>query len=158
MKRAPFVVVLIVLVAVSGALAAVIGRSSPEPTEALRISVGSDSSGGDPAILLPRSCGLHGNVVTATGTYDPSHGGLGDYAPEYYTRFGDVVELYVYSAPSPEHAQSNQIADLDSERPYPMSRPGPWTASARIEEGLGTPDLCVADVQPTHDFQGAPGG
>jgi hypothetical protein len=105
-------------------------------------------SGADSSILLPSSCTLSGNIVTATGTFN------GGFVPEVYNRVGAVVELYVYSGLG---AQGNQIADLNNQQTYRMVGNGPWTVTTPLLSGIGSPESCQVAAQATHNFVGAPG-
>ena len=120
--------------------------------EYLSISVSTQlsSSGQDPSILLPSSCSVLSNIVTATGTFN------GGVVPETYVRAGDVVELYAYDAPSMENqGQRSQVLDLGLEKPFAIEGSGPWKASAPVDPAQLTPSQCVVSVQSTHAFMGA---
>lgn len=100
------------------------------------------------SILLPAACTIDHGIVTATGTFN------GGFAPQGYVRRGDVVELYVYSS------RDLQLANVTTERPYPMRGTSPWKVSATLDKQLlaepgNGPSRCVVTVQPTHAFMGA---
>ena len=57
------------------------------------------------SILAPLSCVLDGAIVTAQGGYTN-----GEFAPNDYNRYGDVGELYVFSAATPGHPLGVQVA------------------------------------------------
>jgi len=118
----------------------------------LTISVEPSSpSGLDSSILLPASCVMTGNTVTAAGTFN------GGFAPELYARVGAVVELYVYTGAPTGNGQGVQIAELNGgEQPSPIYKDGnSWTVTATVDPTNGTPATCVVAVQATHDFMGA---
>lgn len=96
------------------------------------------------SILAPASCVLQDGVLTATGSF------TGEFVPEDYERYGDVVELYVYTA------EAIQLADLSAEKPYPIGGKGPWHVTVPVETQFGTPTHCLVAVQSTHAFMGAP--
>ena len=84
--------------------------TTTSPAEQLPFSVQSDTQmqeagdgGPTSSILVPTSCELNGTTVTATGGYQ------GGYAPYVYGRFGDYVELYVYTAPMPGYSQGIMV-------------------------------------------------
>jgi hypothetical protein len=102
----------------------------------------------EPSALLPLSCTIESDVVTATGTFD------GDRAPERGVRAGAVVELYVYASPTISSPEGMQMADLSLEHPYPMVGAGPWTVTAPVAPELGKAARCAVGVQRTHHFEG----
>ncbi len=122
------------------------------------ISVESDSqmkaegnNGPSSAILLPTSCRLAGTTITAEGMY--TNGG---FVPNVYNRYGDIIVLYVLTAPSPGYANGIQLGASDvSESPSVGSR-APWHVSLSISPSVGIPSRCVVAAQPTHDGQFAP--
>ena len=134
--------------------------TTTQPPDTTTTSVGSpltisvepsSSSGPVSSILLPASCVLSGDTVTASGTFN------GGFAPEEYTRVGAVVELYVYASATSADSQGLQIADLNGgEQPSAIYKdPNSWTVSAKVDPSNGAPATCVVAVQPTHDFMGA---
>lgn len=76
------------------------------------------NQGPSSSILVPTSCKLTGSTVTASGGYQ------GGFASQVYPRYGDVVRLYVYTAPLSGYPQGVQLATLSSEKP-PATAPGP---------------------------------
>ena len=106
-------------------------------------------------ILVPATCHVSNGTVTATGTFN------GSFVPESFIRIGDMVELYVYTNGRGAYPGGTQLATLNAERPYPMSRPSPWNVSVPLDQTLtntptaGPPVRCVVTVQPTHAFMGA---
>jgi hypothetical protein len=71
--------------------------------------------------------------------------------PEVYRRYGDVVELYAYTAPvAASYNQRFQVLDLSNEKPFPISDNGPWAVTARVDSEIGTPRRCLVAVQSTH--------
>ena len=102
-------------------------------------------------ILRPTSCRLTGTTITAKGKY--TNGG---FVPNVYNRYGDIIVLYVFAAPSPGLAQGMQLGVSDvSESPVLGSR-APWRISISIPQPAGVPARCVVAAQPTHDEQLAP--
>jgi hypothetical protein len=107
-------------------------------------SAGND--GPSSSILAPTSCVLAGGTLTATGGY--TNGG---FAPNVYSRYGDVVELYAYTTPA-----SVQVAELSSEHRPPIGGYGTWQVNAPLNTTPGVPTRCVVAAQPTHAVQLAP--
>ena len=99
-------------------------------------------------ILVPTSCTISGSTVTATGNYSGP-------VSEGYRRAGDVVELYVYTAPLAGYSDGIQQGLLSAEKPPPLGT-GPWAVTVPIDPTLGTPDRCAVAIQPTHQFENAP--
>jgi hypothetical protein len=125
----------------------------------LPISVQTDSrmkaegnNGPSSSELIPRSCEYSGRSVTAVGRL------AGGFAPQTYDRYGDVVELYVFTRPERGYAQGIQVAVLHREVPGSMAagKPGRWRVTAPVKRSLGKPARCLVAAQPTHDWQGAP--
>jgi hypothetical protein len=129
------------------------------PAARLPISVESASQmqaegndGPSSSILVPASCRLTGTTVTAEGRY--ANGGL---VPNVYDRYGDIIVLYVFAAPSPGEPDGIQLGASDvSESPVLGSR-ARWHVSLPISPSVGVPARCVVAAQPTHDIQLAPG-
>ena len=126
--------------------------------EQLPISVQSDSqmkaagnNGPSSSILLPTSCRLTGTTVTAEGAY--TNGG---FVPNGYNRYGDIIVLYVFTAPAPGYPQGAQ-AGVSAVSDSPMvGSPAPWHVSLSVSPSVGGPTRCVVAAQPTHDVQLAP--
>ena len=125
-------------------------------SQSLPISVESDTAmraagneGPSSSSLLPASCQVTGSIATATGDYQ---GGI---PPEIYHRYGDVVELYVFSAAVSGYPQGIQVATLSSEHPPAIGGSGTWTVIVPVQSSP-EPARCAVAAQPTHDFQGAP--
>lgn len=122
------------------------------PTTDLPIAVSRQLSsvGPDPSILVPSSCTLHEGTLTARGTFK------GRFVPEVYVRYGDVVELYAYTAPTPANGEQRlQVVELASERPFVMAGRGPWRVTGPVEAQVGLPRNCLVAVQSTHAFMPA---
>ena len=124
----------------------------------LPISVESDSqmiaegnNGPSSSILLPTSCQFTGTTVTAEGTY--TNGG---FVPNLYTRYGDIIVLYAFTAPSPGYPQGIQLGVSDASESPALESPGPWQVSLSFTPSVGVPAQCVVAAQPTHDEQFAP--
>ncbi len=134
------------------------GASSPMPASLIPISVESDSQmiaegndGPSSSILLPTSCRLTGTTVTAEGTY--TNGG---FVPNVYSRYGDVIVLYVFAAPSPGYAEGMQLGASDVSESPVLGSHAPWQVSLSISPSPGAPAECIVAAQPTHDGQFAP--
>jgi hypothetical protein len=109
------------------------------------------NNGPSSSILLPTSCQLTGNTITAEGTY--TNGG---FVPNLYDRYGDIIVLYVFSASSPGYPQGMQLeASSASESPV-LGGQNPWYVSVSISGSAGAPARCTVAAQPTHDEQLAP--
>jgi len=137
-----------------------LGATSPtttSPRQQLTISVQSSSqmqaagnSGPPSSILIPISCDLSGTTVTAKGSY------RGGFAPNLYNRYGDIVELYVFGAPSSGYPQGPPLAASSVTDSPPIGGYGSWQVSTNVDLGVGLPEKCVVAAQPTHDLQLAP--
>jgi hypothetical protein len=121
---------------------------------ALPITVQSDAqmrmagNNGPPSnVLLPIACQVVGTEVTATGTTQG--------AGEVYSRYGDIVVLYLFTAPSSGYAQGAQLAVSSSDGAPPVAD-GRWSVSVSFDPSVGRPARCVVAAQPTHDEQLAP--
>jgi hypothetical protein len=137
------------------------GAQRPDAAKSIRqlpISVESDSQmkaagneGPSSSILDPTSCRLTGTTVTADGTY--TNGG---FVPNVYNRYGDIIVLYVRSAPSAGYAEGMQLGVSDVSQSPVLGSRAPWHVSLSITQPAGTPAQCVVAAQPTHDGQFAP--
>lgn len=135
--------------------------ATPTTTSAdkqLPISVESDSqmkaegnNGPSSSILLPTSCQLTRTTVTAEGTY--TNGG---FVPNVYNRYGDIIVLYVFAAPSPGYAHGIQLGVSGVRESPEVGVPAPWHVSVSIDPSVGAPARCLVAAQPTHDVQLAP--
>lgn len=122
------------------------------------VSVQSDAAmraagneGPSSSILVPTSCKVSATSVTATGTYRDGFGA------EVYARYGDVIDLYVFSAPTTGYPEGIQLASEPFTRHSPfIGGKGPWTVTVPLNSTLGQPARCMVAAQPTMDFQGAP--
>jgi hypothetical protein len=73
-----------------------------------------------------------------------------------YNRYGDIIVLYVFAAPSPGYAQGTQLgASAASESPA-VGSPALWQVTLPVSASLGVAARCVVAAQPTHDIQPAP--
>lgn len=123
----------------------------------LPISVQSDAAmrragnaGPSSSILAPTSCSLRGENLTAQGRY------VGGFAPQVYPRYGDVIDLYAYTAPQAGYPDGIQLATPSTSQSPRIGGRGAWSVTVPVDRSLGTPARCVVAAQPTHDFQGAP--
>jgi hypothetical protein len=105
------------------------------------------NNGPTSSVLLPVSCQLAGNTVTAKGT---SQG-----VSEAYDRYGDIVVLYLFTAPSSGYPQGAQLAVSSSNQSPPLGGSG-WQVSTTFNHSVGEPARCLIAAQPTHDEQLAP--
>jgi len=105
--------------------------------------------GQDAADLLPSSCTVENGVATAKGTF------AGYY--QTYSRYGDVVQLYVFTGTPKTAPTTMQLAELPNPSQPPLST-GSWQVSAPIAAAAGQRLFCLVTVQSTHAFIGAPAG
>ena len=108
------------------------------------------NAGPSSSILLPTSCALRGENLTAEGSY------VGGLAPQVYPRYGDVIDLYAYTAPQPGYPDGIQLATPSTPQSPRIGGTGSWSVTVPVDRSLGTPARCVLAAQPTHDFLGAP--
>ncbi len=133
------------------AVTAVRGHSVPvsvQPDAAMRAA---GNQGPSSSILVPSSCKVTAASVTATGTYRDG------FAAQVYARYGDVIDLYVFSRPTAGYPGGIQLASEPFTRHSPfIGGKGPWTVTVPLDSTLGQPARCMVAAQPTMDFQGAP--
>lgn len=115
----------------------------------VRVSVVLSTTGQDPSVLLPSSCTITQGVATASGTFNSDAYG------ETYVRYGDVVELYVYSSPSPSFPTGTQLAQVGTERTVVVGSSGPWQIAVPLAVSDLQPAQCLVAIQSTHAFMGA---
>jgi hypothetical protein len=94
---------------------------------------------------------INNSVATAAGGYN-------GFVGEDVHRVGDVVELYVYTAPMMGYPQGLQIGLLSEEKPAPAESGmgGTWTSTVPLALSYGAPSVCRVTLQSTHQFEGAP--
>jgi hypothetical protein len=109
------------------------------------------NNGPSSSILLPTSCRLTGTTVTAEGTY--TNGG---FVPNLYDRYGDIIVLYVSTAPSAGYPDGMQLGVSDASQSPAVGSRAPWQVSLSFSPSIGVPAECVVAAQPTHDPQFAP--
>jgi len=162
-RRAVLVCVLALLTAGCGgspgghsakATTAALGHSLPVSVQSDASMVAAGNEGPSSTILVPASCNATATTATATGVY------RGGFVPMVYQRYGDVIDLYVFTGPAQGVPQGIQLAS------EPFTRHAPfiagvgagvrWTVTVPLDS-LGTPARCMVAAQPTMDFQGAPG-
>jgi len=122
------------------------------------VSVQSDAAmraagnqGPSSSVLVPSSCEVTATSVTAAGTYRDG------FAAGVYARYGDVIDLYVFSRPTAGYPEGIQLASAPFTRHSPfIGGTGPWTVTVPLDSTLGQPARCMVAAQPTMDFQGAP--
>ena len=111
--------------------------------------------GQDATDLRPTSCTLTqtqrggAGVVTAKGTFATYY--------ETYSRYGDVVELYVFTGTPKTSPTTAQVAEIPNPTEPPLGT-GSWQVSAPIVAPPSQPLFCLVAVQSTHAFVGAPSG
>jgi hypothetical protein len=140
----------------AAAVAPVVSSPAPAPVS-LQILVSPELStpGQDATDLLPTSCTFTqtqrsgAGVVTAKGTFGPYY--------ETYNRYGDVVELYVFTGTPKTNPTTTQLAQLPNPSEPPLST-GSWQVSAPIVAPPSQPLFCLVAVQSTHAFIGSPSG
>lgn len=131
--------------------------TTTSPGIELPISVQSDTemhaagnNGPSSSILVPSSCTLRATIVTAQGSYE------GGFAPNVYNRYGDIVELYVFTAPMSGYPQGIVVGLSSAGGSPPIGGNGTWKVTASIDHSLGQAVSCVVAAQPTHDERLAP--
>lgn len=105
------------------------------------------NNGPSSSVLLPTSCQVVGTTVTATG--------VAQGVSEVYDRYGDIIELYLFTPPSNGYQQGEQLA-ASSYKDAPPVGAGGWEVSTSFDPSVGQPARCVVAAQPTHDVQLAP--
>lgn len=124
--------------------------------QSLPVEVQSDAAmhaagnGGPSSVLVPSACVLAGGTVTARGTYQ------GGFAANVYPRYGDVIVLYVFTAPTAGFTDGVQVAELSQATGPSIGGSGQWQVTVPVDLSLGSPVRCLLAAQPTHDFEGAP--
>jgi hypothetical protein len=108
------------------------------------------NAGPTSGILVPSSCSVSGTSATAQGTY------AGGFAPAVYARSGDVIDLYVFTAPQPGYPDGIQLATPFTAQSPRIGGGSTWNVTVPLDRSLGMPRRCLVAAQPTHDFQGAP--
>jgi hypothetical protein len=127
----------------------VAGQPVPVSVQSDADMLAAGNHGPSSSILVPSSCTVTSTTATAAGTYQ------GGFAPEIYHRYGDVVDLYVFSQPLSGYPEGIQVAVLSREQSPPIGGSGTWTVTVPVQNSP-EPARCVVAAQPTHDFQGAP--
>jgi len=103
------------------------------------------------AVLVPSSCVVTGTTVTVTGTYRFQP------VPAVYQRYGDVIDLYVFTRPAGGYQQGIQLAEpFTRNAPFIGGRGARWAVTVPVFTSLGRPARCMVAAQPTMDFEGAP--
>jgi hypothetical protein len=111
------------------------------------------NNGPSSSILVPSSCTVTPSSVTATGTYQ---NGL---APAGYQRYGDRVDLYVFSPALSGYPEGIQLATPFTPQAPVVAGKGHWTVTVPLDSSLVQtyqPVRCMVAAQPTEDFEGAP--
>jgi hypothetical protein len=127
------------------------GHSVPVSVQSDAAMRAAGNQGPSSSILVPSSCKVTATRVTAAGTYRDG------FAAGVYARYGDVIDLYVFSRPTTGYPEGIQLADEPFTRHSPfIGGKGPWTVTVPLDSTLGQPARCIVAAQPTMDFQGAP--
>lgn len=136
------------------AVTAVLGRSLPVSAQSDAAMRAAGNHGPSSSILVPLSCTVTATKATARGTY------RGGFAPAVYGRYGDVIDLYVFSRAAAGNPAGIQLAGEPFTRNAPfIGGHGSWTVTVPLNKSLlsfGAPSRCLVAAQPTMDFQGAP--
>jgi hypothetical protein len=131
--------------------AAVRSHSVPVSVQSDAAMRAAGNQGPSSSILVPSSCTVTAASVTAAGTYRDG------FAAEVYARYGDVIDLYVFSRPAAGYPAGIQLASEPFTRHSPfIGGKGPWTVTVPLGSTPGQPARCMVAAQPTMDFQGAP--
>jgi hypothetical protein len=137
------------------AAATVPGHSVPVSVESAAAMRAAGNEGPASSIMVPSSCTVTAASATATGTY------LGGFVPAVYQRYGDVIDLYVFTRPIAGYPGGIQLADEPFTRhaPFVYSASRRWTVTVPLDRQLfsfGQPARCMVAAQPTMDIQLAP--
>lgn len=133
------------------AVTAVRSHSVPVSVQSDAAMRAAGNEGPSSSILVPSSCKVTATSVTAAGTYRDG------FATEIYARYGDVIDLYVFTRPRAGYPKGIQLASEPFTRHSPfIGGKGPWTVTVPLDSTLGQPARCLVAAQPTMDFQGAP--
>ena len=121
---------------------------SVQPDAAMRAA---GNEGPTSAVLVPSSCVVTGATATVTGTYRYRP------VPAVYQRYGDVIDLYVFSAPGDGYPRGIQLAEpFTRNAPFIGGIGARWAVTVPVFTSLGRPARCMVAAQPTMDFEGAP--
>jgi hypothetical protein len=138
-------------VTVVTAATAVRSHTVPVSVQSYAAMRAAGNEGPSSSILVPSACKVTATSATATGTYRDG------FAAEVYARYGDVIDLYVFSRPATGYPEGIQLASEPFTRHSPfIGGKGPWTVTVPLDSTLGRPARCMVAAQPTMDFQGAP--
>jgi hypothetical protein len=132
-----------------------LGHSVPVSVQSDAAMRAAGNEGPTSSIMVPSSCTVTATSATATGTY------RGGFVPAVYERYGDVIDLYVFTRPAAGQPDGIQLADEPFTRHAPFLYGGSrrWTVTVPLGRqpfSLGQPARCMVAAQPTMDFQGAP--
>lgn len=115
------------------------------------------NAGPSSSILHPTSCTVTAKTATARGTEGRP--------ADVYDRYGDRIDLYVFSARQRGFPAGIQVAAKPFTNKAPAVYRGwsrvarSWKVTAPLIPGLARhyrPVRCMVAAQPTYDFQGAP--
>jgi hypothetical protein len=127
------------------------GYSIPVSVQSDAAMRAAGNEGPTSSVLVPSSCVVTGTTATVTGTYRYRP------VPAVYQRYGDVIDLYVFTGSVSGYQHGIQLAE-------PFTRTAPfiggigarWTVTVPVFTSLGRPARCMVAAQPTMDFEGAP--
>jgi len=133
-----------------------LGHSVPVSVQSGAAMRAAGNEGPSSSIMVPSSCTVTATSATATGTYQ------GGFVPAVYQRYGDVIDLYVFTRPLAGYPDGIQLANLPftPRAPFIYGLSHRWSVTVPLERQLfafGQPARCMVAAQPTMDFQGAPG-
>jgi hypothetical protein len=134
-----------------GAVAAAAARQIPISVESDSQMKSAGNDGPSSSILLPTLCEVKGTTITAEGTFTND-----GFVPNVYNRYGDIIVLYVRSAPSPGYPEGMQLAASDVSQSPVVGSGNPWHVRLSISSPAAAPARCVVAAQPTHAGQFAP--
>jgi hypothetical protein len=107
------------------------------------------NAGPSSSVLHPTSCTVTAKTATARGKEG--------FLEELYDRYGDRIDLYVFTARKRGFPSGIQIATPFTNKAPALDRAvKSWKVSVPLMKGSGRPARCMVAAQPTHDFQGAP--
>lgn len=127
------------------------GFSVPVSVQSDKAMRAAGNEGPTSAVLMPSSCVVTGATATVTGTYRYRP------VPAAYQRYGDVIDLYVFSAPGDGYPRGIQLAEpFTRNAPFIGGIGARWAVTVPVFTSLGRPARCMVAAQPTMDFEGAP--
>jgi hypothetical protein len=127
------------------------GRSVPVSVQSDAAMRAAGNAGPSSSVLVPASCVVTATAATVTGTYRYQP------VPAVYQRYGDVIDLYVFTAAVDGYQLGIQLAEpFTRNAPFIGGIGARWTVTVPVFTSLGRPARCMVAAQPTMDFEGAP--